>query len=119
MPLGLNEWVAIAAIVSAMCDVINTGRDIFLEFYERRITAPDAMERAATLQQALSTYTDDEIKAINKRLQACRDRFVREGSGPHRRDCLCSVLQDVKDGNGGTIPLPDWEQSYRTLGCTQ
>jgi len=117
MPLGLNEWAAIAAIVSAMCDVINTGKDIFQEFFDRRIAAPDSMERAARLQQALSTYSDDEIKAINKRLQACRDRFVREGSGPQRRDCLCSVLQDVKDGNGGTIPFPDWEQAYNTLGC--
>jgi hypothetical protein len=58
MPLGLNEWAAIAAIVSAMCDVITTGRDIFLEFYERHISAPDAMERATTLQQALSTYAE-------------------------------------------------------------
>jgi len=65
----------------------------------------------------MSTYSDDAVEAIKKRLLSCRDRFVREGSGQQRKGCLCSVLQDVKDGNGGTIPFDDWAQTYETLGC--
>src|SRR5262245_23313439 len=102
MPLGLTDWASIAAIVSAMCDVISTGRDTFQAFYESRRTSPDILQQAATLRQAMSTYSDEEVEAIRERLQGCRDRFVEEGSGQQRKRCLCSVLRDVKDGNGAT-----------------
>jgi hypothetical protein len=117
VPLPLGDWASIAAIVSAMCDVIATGRDTFETFLEQRRNSPDAMQRAAVLQSALSTYSDEEVEAIRDRLQSCRDRFIREGSGGQRKQCLCSVLQDVKDGNGGSIPFDDWNDTYDTLGC--
>src|ERR1035438_5234354 len=117
MPFGLQGWANSAGIVSAMCDVIATGSDTFQAFYERRRTAPDIMQRAATLEQAMSTYGDEELEAISQRLQACRDRLIAEGSGAERKRCLCIVLGDVKDGNGGTIPFDDWKKTYETLGC--
>lgn len=117
MPLPLGDWASIAAIVSAMCDVISTGRDTFQAFFDRRISAPDINSRAAALQAAMSTYSDEEVEAIRNRILGCRQRFVAEGSGQQRKTCLCSVLQDVKDGNGGTIPFGDWANVYDTLGC--
>lgn len=55
MPLNLNEWSQIAAVVSAMCDVVTTGRGSFDRFFASRSRSRDAMQRAATLQQAMST----------------------------------------------------------------
>jgi len=117
MPLPLSDLASIAAIVSAMCDVIATGRDAFQSFYAERRTAPDAMARATVLLQAFSTYSDEEVEAIRNRLFGCRERFIAEGSGAQRSRCLCSILQDVKDGNGGTIPFGDWSNIYDKLGC--
>jgi hypothetical protein len=117
MPLPLSDLASIAAIVSAMCDVISTGRDTFQTFYNKRISAPDARSRGRVLRRAFSTYTDEEVGAIRDRLLGCRRRFIAEGSGPQRRTCLCSVLQDVREGNGGTIPFDDWSNVYDTLGC--
>jgi hypothetical protein len=117
MAFDLKEWADIAAIISAMTDVFTTGLETFQYFYEARRSAPDATRRGEILRNAFSTYSDDEIKSIERRLKACRDRFINEGDGPQRRRCFCSVLGDVKDGNGGSIPIPDWDSIYKTLGC--
>jgi hypothetical protein len=118
MPLNLSDWASIAAIVSAMCDVISVGRETFEQAFNRRSNAPDANDRGAILAKAMSTYSDEEVEAIRDRLDGCRQRFISEGSGPNRATCLCSVLQDVKDGNGGSIPFDDWARTYETLGCS-
>ena len=117
--LPLSTYAEIAAIVSAMVDVYKTGRDAFQEFYATRAASPDIENQAEILRQAMSTYSDAEVKAIINRLESCRQRFIAEGSGPQRKTCLCSVLTDVKDGNGGEMPggFPDWEQMFDTLQC--
>jgi hypothetical protein len=117
MAMTSAEWIALAAVVSAMCDVIRTGRDAFEDFFENRRAAPDAEQRGASMAAAMSTYSDDEVYAIDGRIQNCRDRFIREGSGEQRKTCLCSVLHDVKDGNGGSISIDDWSNMYEQLGC--
>lgn len=117
MALPLGDWASIAAIVSAMCDVIATGRDTFEIFYRERLAAPSTAIQAEVLAKTFSTYSDDEIDAIRERIEGCRRRFVEEGSGERRKRCLCSVLTDVKDGNGGKIPVDDWSDIYGQLGC--
>lgn len=58
------------------------------------------------------------LESILNRLKACRDRFITEGSGPARRQCLCSVFKDIIEGNGGRLPrIDDWERIYRELNC--
>ena len=116
-PLGLVDWASFAAIISAMCDVLNTGRDAFQEFFDKHTKAPDSAVRAASLQKALSTYSEEEKQAILERLQRCRDRFKLEGSGAQRRICFCSVLQDVKDGECGIISDPEWQRTYDQMAC--
>jgi hypothetical protein len=113
----LAEFAEWAAIISAMADVYTVGRATFTDFLNRRRAAPNYVARGQLLQAALSTYSDDEIEAIKKRIESCRDRFIAEGSGAQRKVCLCSVLSDVRDGNGGTIPMPDLHDIYNTLGC--
>jgi hypothetical protein len=115
--LTLEQFASLAAIISAMADVYTVGRDQFSAFLANRQRAADYTAKGEILRNALSTYSDDEIDAIKERIEGCRDRFIAEGSGERRRACLCSVLSDVKDGNGDKIPFPDWARIYEQLGC--
>lgn len=111
------DWGATAAMVSAMIDVIRLGRESFQEYFARRSSGPDRERKGAELEKALSTYSPAEVGAIVDRINACRDRFIEEGVGEKRKRCLCSVFRDVKDGNGGTLPDPEWQRAYELLGC--
>jgi hypothetical protein len=115
--IPLATWAARAAIVSAMADTLTIGGKAFEFFYTKRLQDPDLQQKALALQAAYSTYSDREVEAIKKRIEGCRDRFIAEGAGEGRKTCLCSVLQDVKDGNGGSIPVDDWKNTYDQLHC--
>lgn len=110
--IGLAAWASVAAIVSAMADVVTVGRETFDYFLRQRLDDPDLPRKAAVLAATYSTYSDREIEAIRKRVENCRDRFIEEGSGEARKNCLCSVLRVVKDGNGGYIPVEEWQRAY-------
>lgn len=116
LPVSL-DWGTMAAIISAMVDVIQLGRDSFQAYFEKRKQDPRFAERGAALEQAFSTYAPEEVEAIADRINSCKDRFAKEGSGKNRVRCLCSVLRDVKDGNGGSIPDPEWQKAYDKLNC--
>lgn len=116
-PMMLPDWANLAAIISAMIDVIQFGRDAFEEFLESRQEDPDLGRKADGLATALSTYSEEETEAIIARIERCRRRFVEEGAGEARRICICSVLRDVRDGNGGILPEPEWERAYKQLRC--
>jgi hypothetical protein len=66
---------------------------------------------------ALGTYSDDEVREIRRRLEDCKKQFMMTFQGKNRAVCLCFVLEQVKDGNGGTLPDPDWQRDYSQLGC--
>ena len=106
-----------AAVISAMVDVIQLGKETFQEYLSRRQRDPTLAAKEQALANAFSTYSDTEVDAIMERIESCRQRFIDEGSGVPRRNCLCSVLRDVRDGNGGTIPDPEWERNYNQLNC--
>jgi hypothetical protein len=116
MPVAI-DWGTTAALISAMIDVIQLGRDSFQAYFERRTKAPDVETKGAELERALSTYSVGEIDAIINRIEKCRDRFIEEGVGENRKRCLCSVFRDVRDGNGGVLPDPEWQRAYEQLGC--
>jgi len=41
-----------------------------------------------------------------------------EGMGEARVRCLCSVLNQAKDGNGGELPdIANWKEIYTALKC--
>lgn len=121
MPMPLHDWSEIAAIVSAMVDVILLGKEVgkeaFNDYLGHRRADPSLPRKAAALASAFSTYSPAEVDAINGRIMNCRKHFIDELSGPARRRCLCSVFRDVKEGNGGTIPDPEWERAYEQLNC--
>jgi len=112
------DYANVVATISAMCAVYQTGKDVFESYYSDYLKSPNITIEAERLRSALMTYSDEEVEAIEDRIQGCRERFIKEGSGERRATCLCSVLTDVKDGNGGTIPdIDSWEETYIHLGC--
>ena len=117
MPFSPAEWAAIAATISAMADVYRIGKETFQVYFDRRINASDINEKARAVKIAFNTYSDEEMEAIRNRIKNCQNHFITESSGEQRRKCLCSVLSDVKDGNGGSIPDQEWQESYVQLNC--
>ena len=116
MPFDLPYWSGIAALISGMVDVINLGVPLSEAIALHR-RDPRNARLALVLQSAFSTYSDDEVRAIEDRIKSCRERFMAEGSGERRAACLCSVLRDVKDGNGGDLPAAEWEDIFSQLKC--
>lgn len=116
-PMMMPDWEGLAAVISAMIDVVRLGRDAYADFLSQRREDPDLGAKANGLAAALGTYSEDEVAAIIERIERCRRRFVAEGSGAARKRCICSVLRDVRDGNGGTLPNEEWEAAWRQLRC--
>jgi hypothetical protein len=114
--LALSQWANIASIIGAMMDVINTGRDTYDFFLKQRQKSKTTEKIAERLQISFSTYSEEEIGALEKRINNCRVLFIREGSGQQRKECLCSVLRNIKDGNNG-FPDAEWSVMYDHLGC--
>ena len=114
------DYANIVATISAMCAVVQTGKEIYESYFSDYRGSPNIEKEAHTLRLALMTYTENEVKEIEDRIEGCRDRFIKEGSGERRARCLCSVLTDVKDGNGGDMPdIDSWEEIYDQLKCAK
>lgn len=106
-----------AAVISAMVDVVQLGKESFQTYLKRRQGDPSLPDKERALSIAFSTFSAPEIRSIHERIESCRQRFIEEGSGSARRGCICSVLHDVREGNGGSIPDPEWEKSFQQLNC--
>ena len=109
MPLDDSVWLDLSAIVSAMCDIINSGHETFGIFYQRRIAARDAGTRSSVLKKARSGFSDDEVKRT-------RD-LLSNGDIRQNQKLLCRVLQEFIEINRGIDRFSDWTQAYQKLGC--
>ena len=77
---------------------------------------PDTIAESKRASARYSTYSDREVQEIVKKIEACRDRFITQGSGTDRARCLCSIFEEIKAGNGGSLPrIDDWERMYNQL----
>ena len=110
-------WLEAIAGIHALYDAITTGVDYAMAF-ERRRRDPQMLAEAERAQIQFSTYSDEEIKEISRRIEGCRKRFIEQGSGKDRSRCLCSVLNEIRDGNGGALPpIDNWPDMYDQLRC--
>lgn len=110
-----DAWLEVFSWIKAISDAATFSADI-LKAYEKHREERATRGEARRASQALSTYSEAEVEAITKRLKACRDRFIAEGSGAQRARCLCSVFDDLMEGNGGVLPpFDDWERIYRQV----
>jgi hypothetical protein len=110
-----ETWLEALATTKAVFDFAKSGTD-FLTALKKYRQDRNTITESRRVSVAFSTYSDEEIASITKRLDECRKRFATEGSGELRSNCFCSVFKDVADGNGGTIPLIDaWQNMFRQL----
>lgn len=114
------DYASLMATISAMCavwgvaDTVIRGK-MFNLAYQRNLNTFKEVE-LGLLQQALSTYNDAEILAINRRMENCSNIFIAEGDGKQRAKCLCNVLNNVREGNGGELPdIDNWRRTYGQL----
>jgi hypothetical protein len=114
---SFHVWLEVLSYVKALFEAITLGADV-REQYQRHRNERDTIAEAERVSQAFSTFSEDEVQAILDRLKACQDRFIKEGSGPARKRCLCNVFKDVIEGNGGRLPrIDDWENMHKQLNC--
>jgi hypothetical protein len=66
-----------------------------------------------------STYSDVVIESFTSRIAGCDRRFAEQGGGLERRRCVCSVLNELAEGNNGLPYIDDWQNIYQQLGCAE
>lgn len=110
-------WLEVLSLTKALFDAVKSGADV-IDSYRKHRQERETIKESQRVSVAFSTYSEAELKAVLSRLEQCRDRFIRQGGGTDRARCICSVLDEVKTGNGGRLPfIDDWESIYRQLRC--
>lgn len=110
-------WLEALAGLKALYDLTEGAVD-YAASLQRHRQEPDTIREASRASVAFSTYSDEEIEATIRRINGCRDRFIAQGGGADRARCLCSIFNEIKAGNGGTLPLiDDWARMYAQLNC--
>jgi hypothetical protein len=108
-------WLEALAGLKALYDLVSGAPD-YLESYQRHREERDTIAESKRASQVFSTYSDRELEALIRKIEGCRDRFISQGSGEDRARCFCSILEEIKAGNGGRLPLvDDWERMYNQL----
>lgn len=111
-------WLEVLAWTKALFETTKASIDVFAT-YRKCHADKDTIQEARRVSTAYSTYSQEEVKALLRRLEGCRDRFIEQGSGQDRAQCLCSVLNEARIGNGGKFPeIDDWSRIYSELNCT-
>ena len=110
-------WLEALAGLKALFDLLEGAPD----YYERlraHMRESDTISESKRVSETFSTYSDAEVRAILRRIEGCRNRFIAQGGGADRSQCLCSIFNELRAGNGGTLPLiDDWARMYQLLKC--
>jgi hypothetical protein len=93
-----------------------SGAPDYLERYKRHREERDTIAESERASKVFSTYSDRELQALIRKIEGCRDRFISQGSGEDRVRCFCSIFDEIKAGNCGTLPrIDDWQRMYEEL----
>jgi hypothetical protein len=112
-------WLEALAGLKALYDVIEWGVEYAVAFRRHREEA-DTVAESNRVAAEFSTYSDAEVRELIRKIEGCRDRFIKQGSGTERSRCLCSIFQEIKDGNGGDLPkIDDWRRMFDKLKCKE
>jgi hypothetical protein len=112
-----QTWLELLAWTKALFDTTKASIDLTTAYLKYRHD-PETIQESQRVSVAFSTYSEEEVKSLLNRMKGCQDRFVAQGGGLDRARCICSVLQEAKDGNGGVLPLiDDWQNIYAQLHC--
>jgi hypothetical protein len=77
---SFHLWLEVLSYTKALFEAITLGADV-REQYQKHRNERATIAEAQRVSQEASTFSEDEVQAILDRLKACRDRFVKEGSG--------------------------------------
>jgi hypothetical protein len=110
-------WLEALAGLKALYDVIEWGVD-YAAALRKHKEESETIAESQRVAVAFSTYSDAEVEAIIRKINGCRDRFIQQGGGTDRARCLCSIFQEIKNGNGGDLPrIDDWQRMFDQLKC--
>src|SRR5258708_40298926 len=108
-------WLEALAGFKALYDLVKSGAD-YAKSYQMHRRESDTIAESERVSGVYSTYSDREIQELIRKIEACRDRFIKQGSGADRARCLCSIFNEIRDGNGGRLPvIDDWQRMYNEL----
>jgi hypothetical protein len=114
---SFEVWLEVLSWTKALFEATTLGVDLY-KAYDHHKREHSTIAEARRVSETDSTFSPEEVEAILRRLQSCRDRFVTEGSGQARKQCLCSVFKDAIEGNGGVLPhIDDWQNIFSRLQC--
>lgn len=110
-------WLDILAWTKTLFEATKASIDLYAT-YEKYRNDPETIREARRVSIQFSTYSDKEVESLHKRINGCRDRFIEQSGGQDRARCICSVLNEASEGNGGELPLiDDWARIYGQLDC--
>jgi hypothetical protein len=108
-------WLEALAGLKALYDLVTSGADYGKSFLLHR-QERDTIAESQRASRTFSTFSDREVEELVRKIEGCRDRFITQGSGADRARCLCSIFEEIKAANGGSLPLiDDWERMYQQL----
>jgi len=110
-------WLEALAGLKALYDLAQGAVDYASSYQRHRVEAATVAE-ARRVSLTDSTYSQRELEELIRKIEACRDRFIAQGSGADRARCLCSIFDEIKAGNGGWMPpIDDWSRMHNQLNC--
>jgi hypothetical protein len=112
--LDFQTAAHIAAVVTATINFIRFGRETYEQLLKTASNDPLTSEIARAL---MGSYSPEEVEAIERRLKGCRDRAIKQGGGEDRHSCICSVLDEVRLGNGGWNGIESWRRQFEAMNC--
>jgi hypothetical protein len=112
-------WLEVLSWTKTLFEASKASVDLVATYRKYRADKATINE-AARVSIKYSTYSEAEVSSLLRRLNGCRERFVQQGGGSDRARCICGVLSEAIEGNGGTLPEIDgWPRIYSQLGCSR
>jgi hypothetical protein len=111
---SVRDWQEILAGIRALYDLVKFGSDYSTSFLRYR--SEIEIYREAQRVSGIFHTSRREIDALISDIADCR-HCITESKVEDRARCLCSIFNNIKDGNQGVLPIGDWVLMYRELGC--
>jgi hypothetical protein len=109
-------WLELISWSKTLFEATKSGVDLVTTFQKYR-NDPDTIREASDAAR-FSTFSDYEIESLQDRIENCKKLFAQEGVGEGRVRCLCSVLNQAREANGGDLPnVGTWQQMDTQLKC--
>jgi hypothetical protein len=118
-PIASPEvWLGLLAWTKALFDATKSTIDLTLAVQKYR-NDPDTIRESQRVSVRFSTYSDVVIESFTEKLKGCDERMALQGGGKDRRKCVCSLLNELEEGNNGVPEIDDWENMYKKLDCAK